>query len=187
MADKRMTRLVFRGVSEIVGSSDLGVLLLTDEEEKRQLTIVCDKSMALQIEMRLSHASTTDMLLPEVLCRMMLKIADAHMMLIINGIDDGQYRVLLTSSLQWVEPQMIRASDAVLLSLIAGVPIFIDNELMKRQSVTFSKNAHGIAMPVNSISDEMLSKAMKKAIEEENYELASHLRDEIRRRKKGCP
>ena len=185
MSDKPMTRLVFKGVSEIVGSSEFGVLLMTDEEEKRQLTIVCDKTMALQIELRLHHGNMTDLLLPEVLCRMMAKIADDRLMLIINGIDNGQYRVLLVSNLKWVEPQMIRASDAVLLSLIADVPIFIDDELMKRQSVTFSKNTHGIAMPVNSISDEMLSKALKKAIDDENYELASHLRDEIQRRKKG--
>ncbi len=38
-------------------------------------------------------------------------------------------------------------------------------------------------MPVNAISGEMLQHAMKKAIEDEDYELASQLRDEQKRRK----
>ena len=39
-------RLIFKGVSEIVGTEDLCLLLLTDEAKKRQITIVCDKAMA---------------------------------------------------------------------------------------------------------------------------------------------
>ena len=38
-------------------------------------------------------------------------------------------------------------------------------------------------MPVNSVNIEALQEALKRAVEEENYELASQLRDEIRRRK----
>jgi protein-arginine kinase activator protein McsA len=40
-------------------------------------------------------------------------------------------------------------------------------------------------MPINGISEEMLEEALKKAIENENYEMASHLRDELNRRKQG--
>ena len=38
-------------------------------------------------------------------------------------------------------------------------------------------------IPVNALTDEMLSSALAKAVEDENYELATHLRDEINRRK----
>ena len=37
-------RLFFKGVSEIVGTDDLGLLILTDESKERQITIVCDKA-----------------------------------------------------------------------------------------------------------------------------------------------
>jgi len=37
-------RLKFNSISEIVGNVDIGLLVLTDEDEKRQLTITCDKS-----------------------------------------------------------------------------------------------------------------------------------------------
>ena len=39
-----------------------------------------------------------------------------------------------------------------------------------------------MALPVNTITDDMLKSALEKAIQEENYELASHLRDEMKRR-----
>jgi hypothetical protein len=38
-------------------------------------------------------------------------------------------------------------------------------------------------MPLNSLSDEMLRQALERAIEDEDYELASHLRDEQNNRK----
>ena len=39
------------------------------------------------------------------------------------------------------------------------------------------------SIPVNSVSVEALKEALKRAVEDENYELASQLRDEIERRK----
>ncbi len=35
-------RLFFKGVSEIVGTSDIGHIILTDEAGIRQISIVCD-------------------------------------------------------------------------------------------------------------------------------------------------
>lgn len=46
-------RLIFKGVSEIVGTEDLGLLILTDEAKERQITVVCDKAMAVQLELRI--------------------------------------------------------------------------------------------------------------------------------------
>ena len=48
----------------------------------------------------------------------------------------------------------------------------------------YNENAKGVAVPVNTISDEMLQAAMDKAMADENYERASHLRDEKKRRTK---
>ena len=54
--------------------------------------------------------------------------------------------------------------------------------LMKKQSVAFKKDSKGMSIPLNTLTDDMLRKALNKAIEEENYEMASHLRDEMKRR-----
>jgi protein-arginine kinase activator protein McsA len=39
-----------------------------------------------------------------------------------------------------------------------------------------------MSLPINVISDEMLKSALDKAIKDEDYEMASHLRDEMKRR-----
>jgi protein-arginine kinase activator protein McsA len=39
-----------------------------------------------------------------------------------------------------------------------------------------------ISVPLNTLTIEMLQEALDKAIKDEDYELASHLRDEIKRR-----
>lgn len=175
-------RLVFKGLSEIVGGEQLGLLVLTDVGETRQLTIICDKQMEYQFGLRVGKASICQLLLPEVLCGVLKNQVDIHFELLISSIVDGQYRALLVNT-ETLETTAIRASDAILMSYISGTPLFIEERLMMRQSVPYVPNAEGLAIPVNAISDDMLQAALDKAIEDENYELASHLRDEIKRRK----
>ncbi|MCR5132141.1 MAG: bifunctional nuclease family protein [Prevotella sp.] len=175
-------KLKFKSITEIVGSDELGLLILTDEEEQRQLSIPCDKAMVREFSLRLNHAPITGRLLPEVLWDVLAMQTDLQFEILITGIIEGQYRALLVN-LKTLDPVAIRISDAVLLSHIARLPIYIDKELMEKQSVEYSQDARGVAIPVNSISTDMLRDALDKAIDEEKYELASHLRDELRRRK----
>lgn len=174
-------RLIFKGVSEIVGTEDLGLLILTDEAKERQITIVCDKAMAVQLELRIKKIPITRIMLPEVLCRMLKNNGGLDYELLIDNIIDGQYRTILYDK-ETMDTLLIRASDAVLLSIVANIPLYIEAGLMRRQSVMYNENAKGVSLPVNTISDEMLQAALDKAIADENYELASHLRDEKKRR-----
>lgn len=174
-------QLIFKGVSEIVGTENLGLLILTDKSSERQISIVCDKAMAVQIELRIKRIPVTNILLPEVLCKCMRFYEKSGFELLIDNLVDGQYRTIVCNS-ETGEKFLIRASDAVLLSLIADIPLYIEERLMKRQSVIYRGNSKGVSLPVNTISDEMLQAALDKAIAEENYELASRLRDEKKMR-----
>ncbi|MGN0215328.1 MAG: UvrB/UvrC motif-containing protein, partial [Prevotella sp.] len=78
----------------------------------------------------------------------------------------------------------LRASDGVLLSVAADIPLYIDTALFMRQSTPLSKDgATSIAMPANIASEEMLRMALENAVSREDYELASQLRDELNRRR----
>ena len=102
---------------------------------------------------------------------------------LITDIVDGQYKVYVFNA-DTLDYTPIRASDAVLLSMVADIPIFISETLMRQQSVEYTGKKTGVTVPINAISIPMLEESLKKAIDSENYEMASKLRDEINKRKK---
>ena len=75
-----------------------------------------------------------------------------------------------------------RAADGLILAYTFNSPITIGESLLAQQ---YMRELDGglYSMPVNSVNIEALKEALERAIEEENYELASQLRDEIERRK----
>ena len=173
------TLLRFENLQQIVGGDDLSVILLTDEARQRALSVVCDADMTRQLLIRLRGSrDICRTMLPEVLLKM---LHSSYEMLIV-GVYDGQYQVMMMDTASG-ESRRIRMSDAVLLSMISHIPLYIEDRLMKQQSVAFDEHATGVAIPINSMETERLKIALKNAVEEENYELASQLRDELKRRK----
>jgi hypothetical protein len=173
--------LHFKNISQIIGSEKLGLLVLVDEKEQWQLAIPCDEAMLQQFELRVSKVPVMNLMLPEVLWQMISSQTDAHFEVLINDLIEEQYRAILLN-VDTLEQVSIRASDAILLSFISKIPLYIEEKLMNRQSVPYHRSSESMAMPLNAISNRMLKEALDKAVEDENYELASHLRDEMRRR-----
>lgn len=171
--------LRFENLQQVVGSEELSVILLTDESRQRAISVVCDQDMTRQIMLRLSKPSVSRTMLPEVLLQM---LTSQYEMLIV-GIYDGQYQVLLMD-IEGKQSVRMRMSDAILLSIISNIPLYMEERLMQRQSIPFDENATGVAIPINTMDTKRLRQALNHAVEEENYELASQLRDEINRRKK---
>ena len=136
-----LVKLRFKSVSEIVGNDDVGLLVLVTEDEHRQLTIVCDKSMVYQFGLRTANVPVKNKLLPEVLWQIVCRNVQTPFKVVINDLVDGQYKTLLYNT-DILQAYPVRASDG------------------------------------------MLQKALDKAISEENYEQASHLLEEQRRRER---
>ena len=172
------TLLRFENLQQVVGSEELSVIMLTDELRKRLLTVVCDQDMTRQLKLRLSRPDVCRTMLPEVLLQML----PSHYEMLIVGIYDGQYQVMLMN-IDTGESVRMRMSDAVLLSVISNVPLYIEERLMQQQCQPFDEQATGVAIPINTMDMLRLKRCLNHAVEEENYELASQLRDEINRRK----
>ena len=171
--------LRFENMQQIVGGEELSVILLTDEARKRALSIVCDAEMTRQLLIRLKgNREVCKTMLPEAL----LQLLPSSYEMMIVGVYDCQYQVMLMD-MKNGESVRVRISDAVLLSIISHIPLYIEERLWERQSVLFDEQATGIAIPINSMDTPRLKIALKNAVAEENYELASQLRDEINRRK----
>lgn len=151
--------------------------------KERQVTIVCDKNMEYQFGLRMSGQVNTNLLLPEVLTNVVKVQGGMRFEVLISDVIDGEYKCMLVNETTF-ESLPMRASDAILFALVSNSPIYMEYNLMMRQSVRFSADPHGMAIPINALSDVMLQKALDKAVTDEDYELASSIRDEMNRRKK---
>ena len=170
-------QLTFHGISTILEGQDIGLLLLVDEQSNQQISVICTTEKLK--EFRFYTPNT----LLNVLWSVIRSYEDSNFEVVINTLIDGEYKAYLYNSTT-LDFYSISAVDGVLLSIIAKIPIFIDEHLMKRQSMPFNKDSKSMALPVNTLSEEMLGEALTKAVDNENYELAAALNQEIERRKK---
>lgn len=76
-----------------------------------------------------------------------------------------------------------RTSDAVALAIRFDVPMYTTEEIMNTEGVVVCGDMFEVEIDDDSI--ESMKKALQKAVEDENYELASALRDIIRQREES--
>lgn len=179
MMDK--IKLKFIGISEVIGIDDVSLLTLVDEEEHRQLIVTCDKAMSKQIKLRMMAKPELKTLYPEAVDALLQDYGIRQLEVDIVGHNEGTYVTQITDSSTGVS-YPVRCSDGILFSLVHGCPLYATAQLMMKQSVSYQPGSPKVALPINVISDEMLKMSLDKAIEIENYEMASNLRDELKRR-----
>ena len=71
-----------------------------------------------------------------------------------------------------------RTSDAIAIALRAGVPVYIEDELLNRMCIRDEMNG-AISIPITAADEDTLRTAMDNAVKAENYELAMKLKEEI--------
>ncbi len=169
-------QLRFDSIQQIVGGEGISVIVLTDMERKNALSVVCDGHMSHQLLIRVNNIKECDNMLPETLVGLLKDKFE----LMIYGLYDGQYQVVLMD--EFGNSKRMRISDAILLTMISDTPLYIEGTLLERQSVPYDADAKGIAIPINTMDVPRLKQALQRAVDDENYELASQLRDEINRR-----
>lgn len=163
-------------MQQVKGGDGMGVIILTDMQRMNAITVVCDEPMMQQMFQRAQNPKLCKAMLPEAL----VSLLPSRYELMVFGLFQGQYQVVLMS--EQGDSARLRMSDAVLLMTISDIPLYIEENLMKRQSTPFDETATGIAIPINTMDEPRLQMALQNAIDDENYELASQLRDEIKRR-----
>lgn len=178
----RRVRLFFREMAQIVGSDGLSAVVLSDDSRQRALTLVFDHSITEQMSLRLRNVPGHETFLPEVLLCMIDPDVTEQMEMLVYDVDDGQYRVTLLNQ-QTLTLRAIRMSDAVLLSIMAPIPLYIDEHLFERQSSPYEAGSQGLYIPINTIDTQRLTAELEKAIANEDYRLASNLHKELESRR----
>ena len=198
-----LIRLNIKGISYSQTQSGAYALILSEENGKRKLPIVIGAFEAQSIAIALEK----DIRPPRPLTHDLFKnFSDRFSIIvkqvIIHKLVDGVfYSSLICENNDKEEIIDARTSDAIALALRFSAPIFtyknilekagiklnidlenqksedlIDDEISNEKSEDFSKNTF------NKLSLPELKNLLKKAVDDENYELAAKIRDEISKR-----
>ena len=176
--------LIFQFASDLLGTEDMKMVVLSDEGNTRQFIMICDAATVREISLRQHHVPIKDLLLPEVLYRIIQAEGEHDFYLVIDELNNGQYRAKLIDNIKHLT-HTLRASDALLFSLISGIPLHINQKLFMLQSSPFAPGGDRVGVPLNSLNIPMLEKALKEAVDLEEYDMASFIRDELKRRKEN--
>lgn len=177
-------QLFFKHATELVGSNDDGLIILTDAFETHQIAVPSDVDSIQWFAKWRRNDPLRERHLPDLLVKVILQNG-IKVEVDIDGISDGKFIAVLTNK-ETLEQYPIDMIDAIELARISGnaVPLLMDSALYAKLSTPYDATATGVALPVNTISDSMLQKALDKAIKDENYELASKISEEMKTRKK---
>lgn len=182
--DDRKIEMKYMGMSEVLGTSDVSLIILVAPSHNVQLVVTCDKDIKRQLLLRSmpDHEKKTIRFLPEVLYQM----AGMNLELDICDIYDGEYEARLRN-VDTDEAWEIRCGDGLLLAVANHLPIYASADLLRHQGAPYNPLSGKVAIPINVLSGELLQKALDDAIEREDYERASVLRDAMRQRKDKNP
>tara|TARA_B100000902_G_C27316341_1_gene921564 strand:+ start:2776 stop:3378 length:603 start_codon:yes stop_codon:yes gene_type:complete len=178
------------------------VLLLNETNGERQLPIVIGWCEARSIAIALDGSEKPDRPLTHDLFRTMgdkfnIKVNKIVIHTLIEGIFHAAFHCINQNTNEETEIDA-RTSDAIAIAIRYGCPIFTYEDILSRAGIIVNNISNKskiddlnlkedkIATPqeINTFSTTKLKKMLQKAIEEENYEKASELRDEINKRKR---
>lgn len=188
--------LKIQGITDITAMKDSSLVVMTDENEQRQLSLVCDKYMRHEFALRYRQKMQTEkvendsskeslkMALPETMGAVIKDIAGLQLEVVIVNVFDGQYVAVIEDKSSGLSLPIDVAAGA-LMCYANDIPLCIEESLWAKQSVPYlGRDAQGVALPLNTLTLDMLKQALDKCIKEEKYELAKQLKEEIDRRDK---
>lgn len=176
-----MYKLIYKGIFSIPEADDVCLITLTDEGEKRALYIVLEKGVANEIKMHEKMMEDADCQLVDVFSKVLKDEGAVHYRIVFEGILNQGLKAKLVNTITDASYD-IRPEMAVLLSLKSDFEMCTSLDVLQKFSTPYNKNVMSVALPIMSLPDSLLHKALEKAVEEENYEGASFIRDEMKRR-----
>ena len=166
--------------------NDEGALIILREKEgdrilplqtsmRRAVTLMARDKMPLPFQMPIS--------IGDISVQMMQQFDINISYVELTAVKDGHFtcRVVCHRDEEEQTVENCQADDGLILSVVSRCPIVIEEELLEMQYM--HKVGDGAyAMNINTLSRKLLEQALKHAVAQENYEMASQLRDELQRR-----
>lgn len=163
------------------------VVILKEDKQNRWLPIVVGSSEAQAIALQLENIAPPRPLTHDLI-RNLLDTLDAHVEhIVVTELKDNTYFANLGLDLNGEFKNIdARPSDAIALALRADAPIFVEDSVMQQAGI--AENVHNpksrevIKPPQASAPEDVLEQLnvdLLKAVQDERYEEAAKIRDEI--------
>ncbi|WP_319272459.1 bifunctional nuclease family protein [uncultured Draconibacterium sp.] len=192
-------RLNILGLSVSQTQSGAYALVLAEEEGERRIPIIIGPVEAQAIAIQLEGLKPPRPLTHDLIKNMALAFDIALLEVTIYKLEEGIFYSELLCEMNGKEIRIdSRTSDAVALALRFRCPIYTSEEILQKAGIVLESDDED--SPVRSVMDEDepetigssyaqystsdLEELLNEAIEEEDYEKASIIRDELNKREK---
>lgn len=190
----KKVKLSVLGISFSQVQAGAYALIFAEEEGIRRLPIVIGTPEAQSIAIVMEGITPPRPLSHDLICSIWKEMGIELLEVLIHKFEDGAFfsELLLQQNNKTYRIDS-RTSDAVALAIRTHSPIFTTEEIMQKMAIVFDEHVPSSQEMNNSepvLDDEELSDLqldalkdrLNDAVNEENYELATQLRDEINRR-----
>ncbi len=185
MMNEAIKELIVVSVSKCTQDGGAYMAILREKDGQRIMPVLMERSDAFQLMMKMKGARIKGMplniadIMYAAFSQSEMDVEEVRISAVQAGVTYCHILFREHSSYRMV--RYCKAADGLILAYTFGSPVTISEELLAKQYMREIGDG-SYSMPVNSVNVEALKEALKRAVEEENYELASQLRDEIKRR-----
>lgn len=175
-------RVKILDMSSVLHPADAYALVLEEMDGNRKLPVIIGALEAQAIRVEMLGFVPPRPLTHDLFVRFAERLGVPLKKILIYKVKDGVYYSYLFFDNCGEELRIdSRTSDAVALALRFKCPMYTTAEIMESEHLR-EVDEGAFSVTTNMVSLPMLKEALAKAVKEEDYEQASRLRDEIRRR-----
>lgn len=188
-------KLSILGISFSQVQAGAYALIFAEEKGVRRLPIVIGTPEAQSIAIVMEGITPPRPLSHDLMCSIWKELNIDLLEVLIHKFEDGAFfsELLLQQNGQEFRIDS-RTSDAVALAIRTNSPIYTTEDIMQRMAIVFDEQSP--SAPAEPLKDEpgqtgeelselrleVLKEQLREAVKDENYELATRLRDEINQR-----
>ena len=168
-------------------STNRFVVILRDDSNKRWLPSVVGSAEAQAIALQLENIDPPRPLTHDLMKNLLETMGIKITRIIVNDLRENTYYAVIDLNDNGSKKEVdARPSDAIALALRTQAPIFVEEDVMKKASINESGEGEEIVEDVSPVQKlEKLNLDLDHAVQEERFEDAARLRDEIKDMKKN--
>lgn len=177
--------LEIAGLTQGTSLHEAYILILKEKAGKRLMPLLIEHTDFLRLKLAMTRRKFPDL-------GLMLQLASSYRIqlekVVLRAPKNGETPASLFFTNPLQEEQVIQtdATSGILVAMKSECPLLTYRSLFERQ-IGQQKSEDQIAVPITIMSKQLLNEALQAAVLEENFELASQLRDELKERKHQSP